>query len=163
MESHGVSVEKTIDGKTFEIRLLDLDQAEATMVLLANMGGAALHGIGQDMQASRGKGWEAMAAAAASGAGGILTRLTAAQVKQLRTTFASSCSVKLAQGGGFEQLESAQHTLFRGRMELMLQWLAACVEVNFSGFFGELRARVTSAIEHAFKQGTESESTSPSV
>ena len=149
----GVSVEREIAGHTYEIRLLGLDQSEEVLVLLANMGGSALHSIAAEVSSggSRGVQWEALAGIAAAGVGGVLSRLTAAQIKTLRTTFAGSCSVRLDPGGGFADLAQAQHTVFRGKLDVMIQWLIACIEVNFSGFFVDMQARITSAIELALR------------
>lgn len=164
MQAEAVSVERTIGGRVFEIRLLGLDEAEAVLVQLANLGGFALQGIGADMVAggAKGRSWEALAGIAATGVGGILAKLTAPQLKALREAFAASCAVRLTSGGGFAALSDAQHTVFRGKLDVMLQWLVACVEVNFSGFFDDVQAKITAAIALALRTAeTASGSESP--
>lgn len=142
--------EKEIRGHIFETRLLGIDAAEEVLVKLGNMGGFGLASISLPKDAKT-NAIGAIAGAITQSLGGVLTRLSPADVRAIRKLFLAESSVKVDGVGGFAKLELVQEKLFRGNATLMYEWLAFCFEVNFGGFFPELRAKITELIALALK------------
>lgn len=118
-----------IDGTTYEIQILDAIRGYRIYVKLINAFGGALESTGNVAGAKQEE-------IALKLLGAAMRSLPAELAEELRSTFAASCSVVMADGKK-PQVKDVFAVLFRGRMLHMSKWLLECVKANFADFLGD--------------------------
>lgn len=142
------SVQVVLDGETYTIRTLDAYVASALYCKFLNTLGGALASLG----AVEGKGTGELGVIAA---GALLAKLSPELFREVRDTFAASCSVQ--KGDKNPELKNIFAIHFAGKMAHMSKWMLECMKVNFADFLeGDLVDQITAKFKKAM--GTSDES-----
>lgn len=119
--------DKTIGGSTYRVTPLVATQGRAVFVRLAKMLGSAAAGGGE-----KGNLYESLAR--------VLENLNETDLAFISDAFARQTQLQMERG--WVQLSDAFDLHFAQRYLEMFQWLAFCLEVNYSGFFRGIGADV---------------------
>jgi len=122
------SVEVTIDGETYEIRMLDGTVGFPLYTRLISCAGNAIKELGK-LDGSQ----EELAMRAI---GALLTGLPQDLYEQARALFAESTVLHKADGKK-PRLKNVFGTHFAGRYAHMTKWMIECFKVNFADFLDE--------------------------
>ena len=143
---------RTIDGHTYEVKLLDAYSAvpiwhKVFKVLIASLDAVSGANVAAVLDAG-----EAASLSQLAVIGKIATRLASVAMKEmdpvdLRLCIDAFAGVTNLDLGGPEKpvLRGVIATHFAGRLASMAKWFAFCVEVNFGDFLGLARAMMASA------------------
>ena len=139
-------VRRTFSGLTIEITPLGFTAQRSAFVILANTLGPALVELlaGLEPKASS----ETKIASLKATALEALTRIDEAGLIEITTIFApSSRALFTAKEGPFLDDAAVQERAFGENFGRYLEWLRACVEVNFGPFFASLAGAAARAPE----------------
>ena len=124
---------KQIEGDTFTVTQLSTDEGIPCLVRLTKL---------------LGKGFEG--GSVQSAVANIAAQLSVEDVQFFTRTFSKWTVVSTGDGKTLS-LSNKDHfeLAFAGRYENLVQWLAFCIEVNFSSFFGKMVGMLTAKAQEA--------------
>ncbi len=123
--------ERVIKGITYQITMFGSKEGSRVLARLMSHIGEPIGAVGDA------KGDNAIASAV----GKFVTGFTPDEVTFFCNAFAAKTVVVL-ESGVHEKLSQSFDLHFAGEYDAMLEWLIACIEVNYASFFVVLRERV---------------------
>jgi hypothetical protein len=135
----------TIGGQAFRMSLLGSVQGRTLLLRLTKSLGPVIGGLDLDE--------DDPVRALTSGGAGFLSTLDERLFQDLCAAFGASNHV-MGTGGLGATVAVLENTLFAGKYLLLLEWLYANLEYNFTDFLGEngpVRKKLTALLQSAFK------------